>query len=159
MLLIMFLSGISVASASIANDKNVFGNPLEICCTDPVTGFFRNGYCSTGPTDHGKHVVCATVTNQFLQFSQSVGNDLSTPKPEYNFPGLVAGNCWCLCALRWKEAMENGCAPPLNLAATHQRMLDFVSLDTLVQFNNVTQTQASYSNGGSGNGSDHMLSE
>ncbi|XP_065665344.1 uncharacterized protein LOC100210334 [Hydra vulgaris] len=163
MLVILTLCVVSVASVSSSNDKNVFGNSLEICCTDPVTGFYRNGYCSTGPSDHGKHVVCATVTDRFLQFSKSVGNDLSTPNPDYNFPGLIAGNCWCLCALRWKEAMENGCAPPLNLSATHQRMLEFVPLDRLMQYNNVTHTQANqYTNSygsGSGSGNNHILDE
>lgn len=127
-------------------DQNVYGDPLEECCREPLTGFYRNGYCSTGPSDHGVHVVCATVTEQFLQHSKDVGNDLSTPKPEYNFPGLKSGDCWCLCAIRWKDALQRGIAPPVNLRATHRRILDFVPLETLQQYNNNTAPSGYCSN-------------
>ncbi len=112
-------------------EKNVHGVPLEPCCTDPLTGFFRDGSCRTGPDDRGRHTVCARVTEEFLQFSQAVGNDLSTPVPEYAFPGLKPGDCWCLCVLRWREAMLAGCAPPVRLASTHASALEHVSLEDL----------------------------
>lgn len=122
-------------------DKNVYGDPLEECCRNPVTGYFRNGYCSTGPTDHGRHIICSTMTNEFLEFTKTRGNDLSTPHPQFNFPGLKHGDCWCLCSLRWKEALDNGVAPPVNLRATHRNMLQYVSLEVLQQYSNSTQTQ------------------
>ena len=125
------------------DDTNVFGEPLEVCCTDPLTGFYRNGYCSTGSSDYGSHVVCATVTQEFLDHSKAVGNDLSTRRPEYNFPGLKHGDCWCLCAMRWKAALQRGIAPPVNLRATHRRALDFVPLQTLQQHDNSTGTCSS----------------
>ncbi|MGD2017445.1 MAG: DUF2237 domain-containing protein [Planctomycetota bacterium] len=112
-------------------EKNVFGEPLAPCCSDPLTGFFRDGLCRTGADDHGRHTVCARVTEEFLRFSVSVGNDLSTPRPEFSFPGLSPGDGWCVCVLRWKQAMEAGCAPPVVLAATHQSALDHVSLEDL----------------------------
>lgn len=112
-------------------DKNVFGEPMALCCDDPVTGFYRNGFCQTGAQDFGTHVVCAEVTDEFLEFSKTRGNDLITPHPEFNFPGLKAGDKWCLCALRWTEALEAGVAPPLHLDATHERMLEFAPLDVL----------------------------
>ena len=111
--------------------KNVLGKPLKVCCTDPMTGFYRTGKCDTGPGDLGLHIVCARVTAEFLQFSRSRGNDLTTPFPEAGFPGLKPGDQWCLCAARWKEAMEAGVAPPVDLAATHMSALEFVSLDEL----------------------------
>jgi uncharacterized protein len=111
--------------------KNVLGGNLEVCCTSPVTGFYRNGKCETGSMDFGAHVVCAQVTKEFLDFTKSRGNDLSTPTPDGNFPGLKPGDRWCLCALRWKEALDAGAAPPVILAATHQAALEYVSLDEL----------------------------
>jgi uncharacterized protein (DUF2237 family) len=113
--------------------KNVLGEPLQTCCTSPMTGFYRTGRCDTGPGDDGIHVVCAQMTREFLQFSRSRGNDLSTPVPEYGFPGLKPGDRWCLCAARWKEAMEAGVAPPVVLAATHVSAIEFVSLEELME--------------------------
>lgn len=111
--------------------KNVLATELKQCCTKPMTGFYRNGYCHTGPTDHGTHIVCATVTKEFLEFTKSKGNDLMTPRPEYQFPGLVPGNQWCLCALRWMEAFRAGVAPKLDLEATESHMLEYINLETL----------------------------
>jgi len=112
---------------------NVLGTPLELCCGRHRTGFFRDGYCRTDQSDQGKHVVCARVTQDFLEFSFSRGNDLITPRPEYAFPGLKEGDCWCLCVLRWKEAFEAGKAPEVDLLATHSSALEFVSLQELKQ--------------------------
>ena len=114
--------------------KNVLGEKLQSCCTDPMTGFFRNGFCQTGPTDHGTHVVCAVMTQEFLDYTSARGNDLSTPAPQYHFPGLKAGDKWCLCALRWKEALAAGVATPIILESTHEKMLEFVELDVLKQY-------------------------
>jgi uncharacterized protein len=111
--------------------KNVLGRPLAECGRDPPTGFYRTGCCDTGPGDVGLHVVCARVTAEFLAFSRAHGNDLSTPVPEFGFPGLRPGDRWCLCATRWKEALEAGVAPPVVLAATHMSALEFVSLEEL----------------------------
>ena len=107
-------------------DKNVMDGPLESCCMDPVTGFFRDGHCRTDDYDFGRHVVCAIMTQDFLEFSRSKGNDLTTPIPEFGFPGLAPGNSWCLCANRWKEAYEAGKAPQVRLAATHKKALEIV---------------------------------
>ena len=123
-------------SKNMSEAKNVLGGKLESCCTNPVTGFFRDGYCRTNHLDQGVHVVCAVVDDKFLNFSRSRGNDLITPLPEYNFPGLKAGDSWCLCALRWKEAYQAGLAPMVNLRATHQRALDFIPLEILQEFAN-----------------------
>ena len=112
-------------------EHNVLGEPLAPCCSDPVTGFFRDGYCRTGEDDHGRHTVCAVVTEAFLEFSRSRGNDLITPMPEYAFPGLRPGDGWCLCVLRWREALEAGVAPPVKLACTHESALQHVSLEDL----------------------------
>ena len=112
---------------------NVVGGKLESCCTSPMTGYYRDGKCNTGGGDFGAHTVCAQLTEEFLQFTKSKGNDLSTPVPEFNFPGLKPGDCWCLCASRWKEAMDAGVAPPVVLAATHALTLEYVSLDELKQ--------------------------
>ena len=114
-----------------ASQKNVLGGPLRLCSNDPVTGFFRTGCCHTGPQDAGVHTVCAIMTDAFLGFSKSRGNDLSTPRPEFGFAGLKAGDRWCLCAARWKEAYDAGAAPRLVLDATHERTLSVVSLDAL----------------------------
>jgi len=107
---------------------NVFGEPLATCSDAPKTGWYRSGCCETDPTDHGSHTVCALMTAEFLDFSRSRGNDLSTPRPEFGFPGLRPGDRWCLCAARWQEAFLAGCAPRVNLRATHQRALDVVAL-------------------------------
>lgn len=117
----------------VTEATNVVGGKLETCCTSPMTGYYRDGKCSTGGGDFGAHTVCAQLTEEFLQFTKSNGNDLSTPVPEFNFPGLKPGDCWCLCASRWKEAMDAGVAPPVVLAATHALTLEYVSLDELKQ--------------------------
>ncbi len=111
--------------------KNVLGGEIESCCTSPMTGFYRDGRCNTGEEDAGAHVVCAEVTEEFLEFSRRTGNDLSTPVPGMGFPGLVPGDRWCVCAARWREALQAGYAPPVVLAATHERALEFVSIDDL----------------------------
>lgn len=111
--------------------QNVIGTDLEACCTDPVTGFYRDGYCRTGADDMGLHVVCAQVTQEFLDYSKAQGNDLITPRPEHLFEGLKPGDCWCLCASRWQEALEAGVAPPVKLASTHISALEFVGLADL----------------------------
>ncbi|MDJ0659736.1 MAG: DUF2237 domain-containing protein [Crocosphaera sp.] len=111
--------------------KNVLGTNLQPCCNDPMTGYYRDGYCRTGGQDFGVHVICAQVTDEFLTFTKQQGNDLSTPMPAYNFPGLKLGDRWCLCASRWQEAKEAGVAPPVILEATHIRALEVVSLDEL----------------------------
>ncbi len=108
--------------------KNVLGGELASCSTDPMTGFFRDGCCNTGPMDHGVHTVCVSVTDAFLQYSFSRGNDLITPRPEFRFPGLKPGDKWCLCASRWEEARQMGVAPPVYLEATHQKTLSIVDL-------------------------------
>ena len=110
---------------------NVLGGELEPCSLDPVTGFFRDGYCRTEGRDPGFHAVCAVMTGEFLAFSMQVGNDLSTPRPEWMFPGLVPGDRWCVVAARWQEALEAGVAPPVVLEATHASALEFVSLGEL----------------------------
>jgi len=111
--------------------RNVLGGPLEPCGLDPVTGFYRNGCCETGAEDTGMHTVCAVMTAEFLAFSRSVGNDLSTPMPAYRFAGLRPGDRWCLCAPRWREALDAGAAPPVVLEATHEETLAVVDLETL----------------------------
>jgi uncharacterized protein len=110
---------------------NVLGHPLIACSTQPLTGFYRDGTCNVGDEDYGCHAVCAMMTDEFLALSQSLGNDLSTPRPEYHFPGLKAGDRWCLCLSRWVEALQAGCAPQVVLEATHERALDEVSLSQL----------------------------
>jgi uncharacterized protein (DUF2237 family) len=111
--------------------KNVLGGELESCCTDPMTGFYRDGFCKTGANDVGRHTVCAELTDEFLEFSLSRGNDLITPHPEFGFPGLKAGDKWCLCVLRWREALEAGVAPPIILEATNQASLQHVTIEDL----------------------------
>lgn len=111
--------------------RNVLGGPLGECGSRPLTGFFRDGCCNTGPQDLGSHTVCVVVTDDFLSFSRQRGNDLSTPRPEYNFPGLVAGDRWCLCAARWQEALDAGAAPRVVLNATNEAALAIVDLDDL----------------------------
>jgi uncharacterized protein (DUF2237 family) len=113
------------------NANNVLGTPLKACSYDPLTGYFRDGCCHTREDDTGSHVICAKVTAAFLAFSQTRGNDLVTPRPQWRFPGLKPGDRWCLCALRWKEALDAGCAPPVVLECCHERALDFVTLEDL----------------------------
>jgi uncharacterized protein (DUF2237 family) len=112
--------------------RNVLGSELILCSHDPLTGYFRDGCCNTDASDRGSHVVCAVVTAEFLEYSKSRGNDLSTPRPEYRFPGLKDGDRWCLCALRWREALSEGIAPDVVLECTNEKALDFVSLDHLL---------------------------
>ncbi len=114
------------------NSKNVLGGPLLACSYAPVTGYFRDGCCNTDNTDRGNHTICTRVTDAFLQFSLEQGNDLSSPMPEYRFPGLKNGDRWCICAARWREAHTHGVAPPVVLEATHERALAVVSLDILM---------------------------
>jgi len=114
--------------------RNVFGEPLEVCSVRPTTGFYRDGCCNTGPEDFGSHTVCAVMTAEFLDFSKSRGNDLSTPMPEFGFPGLQPGDRWCLCASRWQEAFVANQAPLVALRATHEVALDCCSLDDLKRF-------------------------
>lgn len=111
--------------------RNVLGTPLEPCSFDPLTGFYRDGCCNTGGEDLGLHLVCIEATAEFLEFSRSVGNDLSTPIPEYEFPGVRPGDRWCLCVQRWKQALEAGSAPRVHLEATHISALEFVDLEQL----------------------------
>ncbi len=110
---------------------NVLGGALAPCSTDPLTGFFRDGHCNTCAADHGSHTVCAVMTDEFLAYSKYVGNDLSTSRPDFGFAGLKAGDHWCLCAARFLQAHDEGCAPLVNLAATHARALDIMPLDVL----------------------------
>jgi uncharacterized protein len=112
-------------------DRNVYGQPLVPCSFAPRTGYFRDGCCKTDETDQGRHIVCALMSAEFLRFSQSRGNDLSTPRPQYDFPGLKSGDRWCLCALRWKEALNEGLAPRVFLESTHIKALDYVTLAQL----------------------------
>jgi uncharacterized protein (DUF2237 family) len=112
-------------------DRNVLGGELEVCGTEPLTGFFRDGCCSTGPEDPGSHTICAVATREFLDHQQAVGNDLSTPKPQYRFPGLQPGDRWCVVAARWLQAYHDGVAAPVVLAATHERATDIVALELL----------------------------
>ena len=118
----------------MADDKNVLGGRLEPCSTSPRTGFYRDGCCNTGPEDIGLHVVCAQMTEAFLAFSAEQGNDLSTPAPEHGFPGLKPGDRWCICASRWREALEAGMAPRVVLSATHEETLAVVALKDLKRY-------------------------
>jgi len=113
---------------------NVFGEKLEVCSNNPVTGFYRSGCCETGRQDSGRHLVCAVMTDEFLEFSRLQGNNLITPVPQYNFPGLKAGDRWCLCALRWKEALDAGMAPKVVLEATNEKVLKIIEMEVLLQF-------------------------
>ena len=117
----------------MSDARNVLGEPLQSCCTSPMTGFYRDGFCNTGGGDFGAHVVCAQVTQEFLDYTKAQGNDLSTPVPAFGFPGLKPGDRWCLCASRWKEALDDGMAPPVVLTATHAASLEYVSLSELKQ--------------------------
>ena len=120
--------------SSVEKQKNVFGEEIETCCESPITGFFRDGFCHTDDTDEGVHTVCVSMTKDFLEFSKSKGNDLSTPRPEFNFPGLKEGDSWCLCAERWVEAYEVSMAPKLYIKKTNLRTLDIVPLEILKKF-------------------------
>ena len=117
--------------ADIDEAVNVLGERLKPCAFDPMTGFFRDGCCNTGPEDRGRHTVCARMTQEFLDFSRARGNDLSSPRPEFGFPGLKPGDRWCLCALRWREAWEAGMAPPVILESTHMAALEVIPFDAL----------------------------
>ena len=116
------------------DERNVLGGPLQPCGIDPVTGFFRDGHCSTGPDDLGSHTVCAVVSADFLEMQRALGNDLSTPRPEYGFPGLEPGDRWCVVAVRWLQAYQAGAAAGVVLAATNERALSIVPLDILREF-------------------------
>lgn len=114
------------------NSLNLFGEPIAVCSQDPLTGYYRNGCCDSGKDDAGRHMVCAVMTDEFLEFSKAMGNDLSTPVPQYRFPGLKAGDRWCLCVLRWKEAYDAGKAPKVVLEATNEKALHYVSMEELL---------------------------
>jgi hypothetical protein len=118
----------------MTSERNVLGGDLEECGTDPVTGFYRDGCCNTGPEDLGNHTVCAVMTSEFLTHQKQVGNDLSTPRPEYGFTGLRPGDRWCVCAARWLQAYTDGAASPVVLAATHRRVLEVVPLMALQEY-------------------------
>ena len=118
-------------SDQVAESVNVLGDALQPCSLEPMTGFYRTGCCESGPDDEGMHTVCVVMTAAFLAFSKAVGNDLSTPHPEWGFPGLQPGDRWCLCAPRWQEALEQGCAPKVILEATHRRTLKIIELADL----------------------------
>ncbi len=113
---------------------NVIGTELSVCCTSPMTGYYRDGKCNTGAGDFGAHIVCAEMTEEFLTFTKAQGNDLSTSVPMFNFPGLKPGDRWCLCASRWKEAMDAGVAPPVILESTHASALEYVSINDLKRY-------------------------
>ncbi len=114
--------------------KNVLGGELKSCCADPMTGFYRDGYCRTGADDHGRHTVCIVATDEFLAYSKSAGNDLSTPMPQYAFPGLKEGDKWCLVAMRWQQALDDGMAPSVVLESTHESALQLMSLEDLKKY-------------------------
>jgi len=118
----------------VKNEKNLLGEPLEECCSNPITGFFRDGFCRSSRYDAGSHTVCALITSEFLLFSKRQGNDLSTPRPEYQFPGLVQGDSWCLCASRWLEALEAGCAPKIFSRKTNIKALEIIPLPELRKY-------------------------
>jgi uncharacterized protein (DUF2237 family) len=129
-LILLFTQATGAQNMSLPS-KNILGKEIKKCCDSPKTGFYRDGYCHTGPQDHGTHVACATVTKEFLEFTRSKGNDLITPRPEWNFPGLKPGDKWCLCALRWLEAKRAGVEPELDLESTHEKMLEFAPMTEL----------------------------
>ena len=114
--------------------KNIFNEDIEECCTNPITGFYRDGFCNTDKLDSGTHTVCTLITNDFLEFSKSMGNDLSTPRPEFDFPGLKEGDKWCVCANRWLEAYENGKAPRVYLRKSHQKSISIIDLEILKEY-------------------------
>jgi uncharacterized protein len=114
--------------------RNVLGDELQSCCTDPMTGFYRDGSCRTGPDDVGRHTVCIVATDKFLEYSKSAGNDLSTPMPQYAFPGVKDGDRWCLCVTRWQQALEDGMAPQVVLESTYESALQVVKLEDLREY-------------------------
>ncbi|WP_019671847.1 DUF2237 family protein [Psychrobacter lutiphocae] len=116
------------------NQRNVLGTELASCCFDPITGYYRNGFCHTGPQDVGLHTVCAKMTSEFLNFSVKTGNDLVTSVPQFGFPGLKPGDYWCVCALRWLDALDHGVAPKIKLTACHESLLELVDIDTLQRY-------------------------
>ena len=122
--------------------KNVLGTALQTCCTNPLTGFYRDGKCNTGPDDVGKHTICVQLTDEFLHHQASIGNDLITPHPEFGFPGLKSGDHWCVCIERWKESYEAGIVGPARLEATHENALETVSLNMLLQSASFDGTRA-----------------
>jgi uncharacterized protein (DUF2237 family) len=115
-------------------ERNVLGGPLEPCGTDPMTGFYRDGCCASGPEDHGRHTVCAVVTAEFLEHQKRIGNDLTTPVPQYSFPGLSPGDRWCVVAVRWAQAYNDGLAAPVVLASTNQKALELIPLEILQRY-------------------------
>ena len=119
--------------------KNILGTDLKCCGTKPMTGYFRDGFCRTSETDRGRHVVACIVNEKFLHFTRQMGNDLSSPNPMYSFPGLKPGDKWCVCALRWKEGFDAGCAPEVILEATHEKSLEYVNLDDLISMSSDTK--------------------
>ena len=122
-----------MGDTDVMADRNVLGGELEPCGTEPMTGFYRNGACSTGPDDLGRHTVCAVVTAEFLEHQRRIGNDLSTPMPRYRFPGLAPGDRWCVTAMNWLRAHNDGAAAPIVLASTHERSLEVIPLTALEQ--------------------------
>jgi len=116
------------------NPRNILGTELQSCCFEPKTGFYRDGFCKTGEEDYGTHVVCAIMTDEFLKYTKTKGNDLSTPRPEWQFPGLKAGDKWCLCILRWLEAEKAGKAPQVVLEATHEKALEYTDFELLLEY-------------------------
>ena len=116
------------------NQTNIFDEPIEECCSNPITGYFRDGFCHTDSHDRGLHIICSFITDDFLSFSKARGNDLSTPRPEFNFPGLKEGDSWCVCAERWKEAYDAGVAPRVFLESCHLQALSFVTKEQLEEF-------------------------
>ena len=129
---VLFTVLLTMTGSAAMNAKNILGTELVICGVDPKTGFFRDGYCNTNADDHGTHVVCAEVTETFLEYTKAQGNDLSTPNPLYRFPGLKPGDKWCLCALRWQEALNAGAAPMIIPESTHEKALQLVKKDDLL---------------------------
>ena len=118
----------------VTEQTNLFDEVIEECCSNPITGFFRNGFCHSDELDRGLHIVCSLITDDFLRFSKSRGNDLSTPRPEFNFPGLVEGDSWCVCAERWKEAYQHGFAPKVFLKRTHKKAATIIDIEILKEY-------------------------
>ena len=132
-LILSALGASATTGAATMSEKNILGSPLIACGQDPVTGFFRDGYCNTSHHDKGTHVLCAVVTETFLNYTRSKGNDLSSPNAQFRFPGLQPGDRWCLCVLRWKQALDAGVAPPIDPHCTHEKALDYVDLEVLLK--------------------------
>ena len=124
----------NIKKKMITEQTNLFDEIIEECCLNPITGFFRNGFCHTDEMDRGLHIVCSLMTDDFLRFSKSRGNDLSTPRPEFNFPGLAEGDSWCVCAERWKEAYESGFAPKVFLKRTHKKAATIIDIEILKEY-------------------------